>query len=76
MKNILRSRPRTVANRPTSGGWGNKKCFFPADSGRPGANRLSAKMCRIVSRFLKLSCNALVLIMQHYFDICTRFIRK
>ena len=28
MKNILRSRPRTVANRPTSGGWGNKKCFF------------------------------------------------
>ena len=27
MKNILRSRPRTVANRPTSGGWGNKKCF-------------------------------------------------
>ena len=39
MKNILRSRPRTVPNRPTSGGWGNKKCFFPADSGRPGANR-------------------------------------
>ena len=28
MKNTLRSRPRTVANRPTSGGWGNKKCFF------------------------------------------------
>ena len=28
MKNILRTRPRTVANRPTSGGWGNKKCFF------------------------------------------------
>ena len=28
MKNILRSRPRTVGNRPTSGGWGNKKCFF------------------------------------------------
>ena len=28
MKNILRGRPRTVANRPTSGGWGNKKFFF------------------------------------------------
>ena len=28
MKNTLRSRPRTVANRPTSGGWGNKKCFI------------------------------------------------
>ena len=56
MKNILRKRPRTVANRPTSGGWGNKKCFFPGrpraageirsvfsggDSGRPGANRLN-----------------------------------
>ena len=39
MKNILRSRPRTVANRPTSVGWGNKKCFFPANSGRSGANR-------------------------------------
>ena len=30
MKNILRSRPQTVANRPTSGGWGNKKFFFSA----------------------------------------------
>ena len=35
MKNTLRSRPRTVANRPTSGGWGNKKCFFrPAAAGQ------------------------------------------
>ena len=39
MKNILRSRPRTIANWPTSGGWGNKKCFF-----RPTAvNRLRWK---------------------------------